>query len=185
MKGKKFVSKTLLLSMVFSLLSPIILSVGVSAIETKDFVSSNQINSEVKVGDEQSQENMKSTTVTEEALSNGSTKDIKENSEEEVISNPKEESDIETQIEIDGVVDKEIHKESADELSNENNLNERDNELPEPTEEYYFAEETREKAIEMLEEEQKSISTYNMRVNSISETTAFIDAISSYAIAIA
>ena len=52
-----------------------------------------------------------------------------------------------------------------------------------PEQDIYSAEDTREKAIEMMEE--NSVSTYSMRARMVSKTDAFINAISGYAVSVA
>ena len=75
-------------------------------------------------------------------------------------------------------------EELADSSETNSEIVDIENEVVSP-EEIYSVEETREKAIEMMEQDQVANDTYSVRTSSVSKTTAFINSISGYAVSVA
>ncbi|MER2040604.1 GW dipeptide domain-containing protein [Desemzia incerta] len=159
---KKAIQKVVIVSMVAGMISPIILSTGVSAVESKQW-NTDVEQSIVEQNESESVESSdqsKSDTVQENYI----------NELEDVDSN---ENDIPNEPEKDAIKQQEPALEDLSESSEE------------VVGEYFSLDENREKAVEMMEQENQTFSTFSMKARTVSKTDAFINAISSYAVSIA
>ncbi len=164
--------KVITLAMIVTVLSPIVLSTGVSAVESNSVVTedieSNAL-SEVELHKD-------SVLLDEEQIK--STEDLDEEIvvEEDYI---EEDSNKVNEVEIeDSIVEDDVSNNDSS-LENEEDL------VGEVNEEYFSIEENRGKAIEMMEQEKNSVSTFSMKSRVVLKTDAFINAISSYAVSVA
>ncbi|ALV21555.1 N-acetylmuramoyl-L-alanine amidase [Carnobacterium antarcticum] len=169
---KKSMHKVITLAMIVTVLSPIVLSTGVSAVESNSVITedveSNEL-SEVELQEDSELSNKEQVESTEDL----DTETVVEEDYIEENSNNVEETKNDDNI----VEENESNDDSS--LESEEDLND------EADEEYFSIEETREKAIEMMEQEKNSTSTFSMKSRAIPKTDAFINAISSQAVSVA
>ncbi|MBC9825904.1 GW dipeptide domain-containing protein [Carnobacterium inhibens] len=164
-KWENSIQKVITLATVVTMLSPIVLSTGVSAVE------SNNASSEVVESTSLNEAELQESSVLTDEEQIESTEGLDDEGYIEESSNSSEENITESEEiqEDDSTVDE---KSSDNETSLEN-------------EEYFSIEENREKAMEMMEQEKNSISTFSMKSRSVSKTNAFINAVSSTAVSVA
>lgn len=174
--SKKVIQKVMVLTMVVCLLNPIVGSLSV-------FASGNTSIDSSKVIEESQNTEMKdsSNVSTESGQTNSSEKihnpeDASEETEQSVEENktvPGTESDLKPEIEESQEVE-EI-QENTDKTQDETIEQEIDEEI-------FSIEETREKAMQMMDDEKNTVSTFSMKSRAVSKTDAFINAVSSYAV---
>lgn len=186
--SKKVLQKVTVLTMITCLLSPMFGSASVFASEGTNLDSS-------KVAEKsQNNEEKDSSKIINEKESNDSsenlhsTETIPEDTQEAI--EETQDADVDSEVETEEVqkvegnesIAPQLEVEKEKENSDENTV---DTVEPEINEEVFSLEETREKAIQMMENEKSSSNGYSIKARTVSKTDAFINAVSSYAVSVA